>query len=123
MPIQSVSLTRRQFMLSGAAASALCYSTDSGSAAQQSSHNHHLAGPSSDGFPFQRPRYASHCLRALVIPRGQAQLQPAPALTPAKPAAALAPDFSPSFSYLRRWRGHADNSLRSGLLAQQSTSL
>ena len=71
----------------------------------------------------QRPRYASHCLRALVIPRGQAQLQPAPALTQAKPAAALAPDFSPSFSYLRRWRGHADNSLRSGLLAQQSTSL
>jgi len=69
-------------MLSGAAASALCYSADSGSAAQQSSHNHHLAGPSSDGFPFQHGVASGDPLHDRVIlwtritpPAGIPQLQ------------------------------------------------
>ncbi|WP_419812723.1 alkaline phosphatase D family protein [Bacterioplanoides sp.] len=52
----------------------------------------------------ERPRYASECLRARVIPAGQAQLLPAPELTPAKNAPAPAPTFSEEFAYLRQWR-------------------
>lgn len=50
------------------------------------------------------PRYASDCLRALVIPAGQAQLSPAHSLTQAKHSAAAAPAFSEEFAYLRQWR-------------------
>lgn len=52
----------------------------------------------------ERPRYVSECLRALVIPAGQAQLSPAHSLTQEKHSAAAAPAFSEEFAYLRQWR-------------------
>ena len=53
----------------------------------------------------ERPGYATECLRALVIPAGKSQLQPAAEISRAKPSAVLAPEFSRSLAYLRRWRG------------------
>ncbi|MCH2042210.1 MAG: alkaline phosphatase D family protein [Saccharospirillaceae bacterium] len=52
----------------------------------------------------ESPRYVSDCLRALIIPAGKSQLQPAGEISHAKSSALLAPEFSSSFAYLRQWR-------------------
>lgn len=66
----------------------------------------------------QSHRYVSECLKALVVPAGEAALQPAGALTAARAAAAPAPDFSPSLAWLRDWRRDTPVSLPDGMLAQ-----
>lgn len=67
-------------------------------------------------------RYVSECLRALVVPAGSAQLLPAAALTEERAAAAPAPDFAHSLSWLRHWRRDPPHLLPDTLLAQNSVT-
>lgn len=66
------------------------------------------------------PRYVSECLRALTIPAGQSHFSPATGISPDKPAAPPAPEFSDSFAYFRQWRQQPSDSVLNGMIAQQS---
>ncbi|MDP2506064.1 MULTISPECIES: alkaline phosphatase [unclassified Oceanobacter] len=49
-------------------------------------------------------RYSSDCLRALQVPQGSNQLQPAQGITQAKAAQPLAPAFADDLAFLRHWK-------------------
>jgi len=62
-------------------------------------------------------RYVSDCLRALVIPAGSSEFQPATGLTEARQAAVAAPDFSRTLAWLRHWRRDVPVTVLDGMVA------
>ena len=67
-------------------------------------------------------RYVCECLKALIIPAGESVLQPALAPTSAKVAAAAAPDFPRSLSWMRHWRRDGSRPMMDGMLAQNGAA-